>query len=85
MEEDELRRFVEDLVALCGEVPVATIVAKVKVATGDDDGQVRRVMGLLAFMAAAAGQSDEPLELRARDQMVEVIFALGLPTREEGA
>jgi hypothetical protein len=79
MTDDEQQRFLDDLLYMVGEVPVETIVAKIKATTGDDDSQIRRVMGYFAFIATCTGQSGDPLEPLARDRMVDVIVELGLP------
>ena len=55
---DDTRRFFEDIMTMLGEVPVETVVAKVRAQVGDDEASVRDLMGQVAFWVQSARQGE---------------------------
>ena len=55
---DDTRRFFEDMMTMLGEVPVETVVAKVRAQVGDDEASVRDLIGQVAFWVQSARQRE---------------------------
>jgi hypothetical protein len=65
---DHLHKFFGRLILLFGEVPTETIVRRITLEVGDDDPQLRALMGYLAVFAKSSSQ---------RGAVLDVIAALG--------
>jgi hypothetical protein len=77
---EQFRKFYDDLILLVGEVPTPALVEKVAAEIGPDPAERCRMMGYLAFSAKCFGQSDEALDLHARDAFLDLIVALSKET-----
>ena len=72
-----MAEFYGQLMELFGEVPTETILRKIGTKIGDGDGEIRRLMGHMAFTALCASQDSEPLDRRRVEAILDVMMALG--------